>query len=73
VQDLSVKGQETAVQVVRLAKVLQDVQNHAMAGGSGPAGNFSLECKNGKLRVSPRTWNGLPVWSVQSRLSGREQ
>jgi len=54
VLDLSVQRQETAVQIVRLAKVLQDVQTLAIARGSGPAGSFSLVCENGELRVYAR-------------------
>jgi len=42
VLDLSVQRQETEVQIVRLAKVLQDVQMVAVARGSGAAGSFSL-------------------------------
>jgi hypothetical protein len=49
--DLSVERREAAVQIVRLAKVLQDVQKLAIARGPGPAGSFSLVCENGKLRV----------------------
>ncbi|KAN0139682.1 hypothetical protein V8E53_002344 [Lactarius tabidus] len=51
VLDLSVQRQETAVQVMRLAKVLEDVQKIAIARGPGPAGSFSLVCEDGKLRV----------------------
>ena len=51
VQDLSEQRVETAVQVVRLAKVLQEVQKLAIARGPGPAGGFSLVCEDGKLRV----------------------
>ena len=51
VQDLSEQRTETAVQFVRLAKVLQDVQKLAIARGPGPAGGFSLVCEDGKLRV----------------------
>ena len=54
VEDLSAQRQETAVQVMRLAKVLQDVQTLAIARGSGPAGSFSLVCENGELRVYTR-------------------
>jgi hypothetical protein len=54
VLDLSAQRQETAVQVVRLAKVLQVVQKYAIARGSGPAGSFSLVCENGKLRAYAR-------------------
>jgi hypothetical protein len=58
VVDLSVQRQETAVQIVRLAKVLQDVQKLAIARGPGPAGSFSLVCENGKLRVYARKRDG---------------
>ncbi|KAI9443010.1 hypothetical protein H4582DRAFT_1150430 [Lactarius indigo] len=51
VQDLSTQRRETAVQIVRLAKLLQDVQKLAIARGLGPAGGFSLVCEDGKLRV----------------------
>ena len=51
VQDLSVQRQETALQVVRLAKVLEEVQKLAIAYGPGPAGRFGLVCEDGKLRV----------------------
>jgi hypothetical protein len=44
VLDLSVQCQKTAVQVVRLAKVLQVVQKYAITCGSGPAGSFSFVC-----------------------------
>ena len=58
VTDLSLQRQGTAVQIVRLAKVLQDVQKLAMARGPGPAGSFSLVCENGKLRVYARKRDG---------------
>ena len=48
VLDLSAQRRETAVQIVRLAKVLQDVQKIAIARGAGPAGSFSLVCEDGK-------------------------
>jgi hypothetical protein len=47
-----------AVQIVCLAKVLQDVQKLAIARGLGPAGSFSLMCENGKLRVYARKRDG---------------
>jgi hypothetical protein len=56
--DLSAQRQETAVQIVRLAKVLQDVQKLAIARGPGSAGSFSLVCENGKLRVYARKRGG---------------
>jgi hypothetical protein len=51
VLDLSAQRQETAVQVMRLAKVLQDVQKLAVARVPGSASRFSLVCENGRLRV----------------------
>ena len=51
VQDLSAQRQETAVQFVRLAKVLEHVQKLAIARGSGQAGSFSLVCEDGDLHV----------------------
>ncbi|KAH8993065.1 hypothetical protein EDB86DRAFT_3244229 [Lactarius hatsudake] len=51
VQDLSTQRRETAVQIVRLARLLRDVQELAIARGPGPAGGFSLLCEGGKLRV----------------------
>jgi hypothetical protein len=58
VLDLSAQRHETAVQIVRLAKVLQEVQTLAIARGSGPAGSFSLVCENGKLCVYERKMDG---------------
>lgn len=58
VLDLSAQRRETAVQIVRLAKVLQDVQKLAIARGPGPAGSFSLVCEDGKLRVYARRSDG---------------
>jgi hypothetical protein len=54
VLDLSAQRQEAAVQVVRLAKVLQAVRTPAIARGSGPAGSFSLVSENGRLHVYAR-------------------
>ncbi|KAH8983908.1 hypothetical protein EDB92DRAFT_1951194 [Lactarius akahatsu] len=54
IQDLSAQRRETAVQIVRLERVLQDVQKVAIARGSGPAGSFSLVCEGGKLCVYAR-------------------
>ncbi|KAH9020498.1 hypothetical protein EDB85DRAFT_2153026 [Lactarius pseudohatsudake] len=54
VQDLSAQHRETAVQIVRLARLLQDVQTLAIARGPGPAGGFSLVCEGGKLHVYAR-------------------
>ncbi|KAH9060203.1 hypothetical protein EDB87DRAFT_1617708 [Lactarius vividus] len=58
VQDLSAQRQETAVQIVRLARLLQDVQKVAIARGPGPAGGFSLVCENGELCVYARKMDG---------------
>ncbi|KAH9046232.1 hypothetical protein EDB84DRAFT_1435628 [Lactarius hengduanensis] len=58
VQDLSSQRQETAVQLVRLANLLQDVQKVAIARGPGPTGGFSLVCENGKLCVYARKMDG---------------
>jgi hypothetical protein len=52
--DISAQRQETGVQIVRLAKFLEDVQELAIARGPGPAGSFSLVCENGELRVYAR-------------------
>jgi hypothetical protein len=58
VLDLSAQRRETAVHIVRLAKVLQDVQKLAIARGAGPAGTFSLVCEDGKLRVYAHKGDG---------------
>ncbi|KAH9175656.1 hypothetical protein EDB89DRAFT_328084 [Lactarius sanguifluus] len=58
VQDLSAQRQETAVQFVRLASLLQDVQKVAIARGPGPEGGFSLVCENGKLCVYAHKLDG---------------
>ncbi|KAH9060202.1 hypothetical protein EDB87DRAFT_1577114 [Lactarius vividus] len=58
VQDLSAQRQETAVQIVRLARLLQDVQKVAIARGPGPTGGFSLVCENGELCVYARKIDG---------------
>ncbi|KAH8993066.1 hypothetical protein EDB86DRAFT_2930349 [Lactarius hatsudake] len=58
VQDLSAQRQETAVQFVRLAGLLQDVQKVAIERGPGPEGGFSLVCENGKLYVYARKLDG---------------
>ena len=52
--DISAQRRETAVQIVRLAKLLEEVQVLAIARGPGPAGSFSLVCENGELRVYAR-------------------
>lgn len=52
--DISTQRRETGVQIVRLAKLLEDVQELAIARGPGAAGSFSLVCENGELRVYAR-------------------
>jgi hypothetical protein len=52
--DLTAQRRETAAQIVRLARVLEDVQELAISRGPGPAGSFSLVCENGALRVYGR-------------------
>ena len=51
---LPAQRRETAAQLVRLARVLEDVQELAIACGPGPAGSFSLVCECGELRVYMR-------------------
>ncbi len=47
---------QTAAQLVRLARVLEDVQELAIMRGPGPTGSFSLVCEGGVLRVyAPHT------------------
>ena len=45
---------ETAAQLVRLARVLEEVQELAISRGPGPAGSFSLVCEGGELQVYGR-------------------
>ena len=52
--DLAAQRRETAAQIVRLAHVLEKVQELAISRGPGPAGCFSLVCKNGELDVYGR-------------------
>ncbi|KAF8272627.1 hypothetical protein EI94DRAFT_1717979 [Lactarius quietus] len=52
--DISAQRRETAVQIVRLARLLEDVQELAIARGPGAAGSFSLVCENGELCVYAR-------------------
>ena len=52
--DLTAQRRETAAQVVRLARVLEDVQELAISRGAGPAGSFSLVCESGQLYVYGR-------------------
>ena len=49
--DISAQRRETGVQIVRLAKLLEDVQELAITRGPGAAGSFSLVCERGELRV----------------------
>ncbi|KAI0255085.1 hypothetical protein BJV78DRAFT_1386971 [Lactifluus subvellereus] len=71
---LSAERKETAVQIVRLARVLEDLQELAIARGPGPAGSFSLVCEGGKLRAYGRSNNRetrLPP-DVMARFVGGE-
>jgi hypothetical protein len=52
--DISAEWRETGVQIMRLARLLEDVQELAIAQGPGAAGSFSLVCENGELRVYAR-------------------
>jgi len=52
--DLTAERRETAAQIVRLARVLEDVQELAISRGPGPAGSFSLVCEGGALHVYGR-------------------
>lgn len=52
--DISAQRGETAVQIVRLARLLEEVQELAIARGPGPEGSFSLVCENGELCVYAR-------------------
>lgn len=69
--DLRTQRRETAAQIVRLARVLEDVQELAISRGPGPAGCFSLVCENGELRVYGRKGarSCLPP-EVRARFSG---
>jgi hypothetical protein len=69
--DLTTQRRETAAQIVRLARVLEDVQELAISRGPGPAGCFSLVCENGELRVYGRKGarSCLPP-DVRARFSG---
>jgi len=58
VVDMSGQHQEMAIQMVRLTRVLQVVQELAIARGRGPAGSFSLVCEDGELRVYARRRDG---------------
>jgi len=52
--DLTAQRRGTAAQIVRLARVLEKVQELAISRGAGPAGCFSLVCENGELQVYAR-------------------
>jgi hypothetical protein len=52
--DLTAQRRETAAQFVRLARVLEDVQELAISRGPGPAGCFSLVCEGGEMHVYGR-------------------
>ena len=71
--DLTAQRKELAVQIVRLARVLEDVQELAISRGPGPAGSFSLTCMDGKLRAYGRSTNKtcLPP-DVMARFVGGE-
>ncbi|KAI0250395.1 hypothetical protein BJV78DRAFT_1376454 [Lactifluus subvellereus] len=55
IPDLTAQRKELAMQMVRLARVLEDVQELAISRGPGPAGSFSLVCVGGKLRAYGRS------------------
>ena len=49
--DISAHRRETSIQIVRLARLLEDMQELAIARGPGPTGSFSLVCENGELHA----------------------
>jgi hypothetical protein len=51
---LEAQKHETAAQLVRLARVLEDVQELAISRGPGPTGSFSLVCEGGELHAYAR-------------------
>ena len=51
---LEAQKRETAAQLVRLARLLEDVQEIAIGRGPGPMGSFSLVCEGGVLRAYAR-------------------
>ena len=68
---LPAQRRDTAAQFVRLARVLEDVQELAIARGPGPVGSFSLVCEGGELRVYGRKGVGkscLPL-DVRTRFA----
>ena len=46
---LPVQRRETPGQLVRLARVLEELQELVIARGPGPAGSFSVVCEHGEL------------------------
>jgi hypothetical protein len=69
--DLTAQRRKTAAQLVRLARVLEDVQELAISRGPGPAGCFSLVCERGQMHVYGRkdAKSCLPS-DVKARFSG---
>ena len=68
---LEAQKRETAAQFVRLSRLLEEVQEIAIARGAGPAHSFSLVCEGGKLQVYARkdlTKSCLPA-NVRARFS----
>jgi hypothetical protein len=69
--NLTAQRRKTAAQIVRLACVLENVQELAISRGPGPAGCFSLVCEHGEMRVYGRKGarSCLPP-DVKARFSG---
>jgi hypothetical protein len=57
VPDLVAQRKQMALQIVRLACVLEELQGLAISRGPGPSGRFSLVCQGGSLRVYGRSDN----------------
>lgn len=51
---LEAQKRETAAQFVRLARLLEEVQDLAIMRGPGPTNTFSLVCEGGELRAYAR-------------------
>lgn len=51
---LEAQKRETAAQLVRLARLLEDVQELAITRGPGPTGSFGIVCEGGELRTYAR-------------------
>jgi hypothetical protein len=51
---LEAQKRDTAAQFVRLARLLEDVQELAISRGPGPTGSFSLVCEGGELSAYAR-------------------